>query len=798
MRTIPWLHLIPHAWQHRQIPWPSAVWKVLLVAVVCGLGAFDAQGHAGAAGGATGRVPDPAPAQAMANGQEAFQQGDFEGAALSWQTAARLYANTKQPQAHSLALTHLARAYAALGHDDQAVQSLRTALRLTEEAGALAQRARILGELGNLALATGNVAEAERLVSDALTLARPLGQAELTATLLHTRGNLLMAQQQPHEALAVYRNSAALAQQAQQAGMRARAQAHAALAAVHTAQSHTATTLLDDALTHLRQAESSHDTAYDLLFIGRVYHRLATTDPALVLRAATVFQEAAALAQTLQDRRALSYAWGYLGRLYEEEHRYQEALELTRRAVLAVQQVYVPESLALWQWQTGRVLRALGDFQAALEAYERALATVQSMRPALLRGAERTPTGFRTSWGPLYFELADLFLRRAAALEARDQEAVYPQYEWYLYQARSTVEQFKTAELRDYFGDECVAAVQPRSTALERVSPDTMIVYPILLPDRTDVLVSLPTGIKRVQVPVAGSDLEQRVRIFRNALQDRDPLRYLQHAQALYTWLIRPLEAAMAAQHIQTLVFVPDGALRLLPFAALHDGQQFLIEQYALAITPSLTLTDPRPLPPGKVQVLAAGVSSAVAGFPPLPWAAEELYRVQRVYGGTVLLEQDFSPERLDTTLRQGAFGIVHIAAHGQFAPEAAASFLLTAQGKLTMERLSQIVGRLRFRDHPLELLTLSACETASGDDRAALGLAGVALQAGARSAVATLWLVHDAATAVLMEAFYRSLQTQGVSRARALQQAQRTLLQDPTYADPFFWAPFLLINNWL
>src|SRR5262249_34034110 len=197
---------------------------------------------------------------------------------------------------------------------------------------------------------------------------------------------------------------------------------------------------------------------YDLLFIGRVYHRLAATDAALVLRAAEVFQKAADLAQTLQDPRALSYAWGYLGRLYEEEHRYQEALNLTRRAVLAAQQVYVPESLALWHWQSGRVLWALGDSPAALDAYERALATVQSMRPALLRGSERAPTGFRTAWGPLYFELADLFLRRAAALETRDQEAVYPQYAWYLHQARGTVEQFKTAELRDYFGDECVAA----------------------------------------------------------------------------------------------------------------------------------------------------------------------------------------------------------------------------------------------------------------------------------------------------------------------------------------------------
>ena len=122
----------------------------------------------------------------------------------------------------------------------------------------------------------------------------------------------------------------------------------------------------------------------------------------------------------------------------------------------------------------------------------------------------------------------------------------------------------------------------------------------------------------------------------------------------------------------------------------------------------------------------------------------------------------------------------MHLATHGQFAAEAAESFLLTAQGKLTMQHLAQIVGRLRFRDRPLELLTLSACETASGDDRAALGLAGVALQAGARSAVATLWLVHDEAAAVLMGAFYRSLQVPGTSRARALQQAQLHLAQGP------------------
>jgi CHAT domain-containing protein len=281
-------------------------------------------------------------------------------------------------------------------------------------------------------------------------------------------------------------------------------------------------------------------------------------------------------------------------------------------------------------------------------------------------------------------------------------------------------------------------------------------------------------------------------------LDDRDPQRYLQHAQLLYAWLIQPLEADLVTGQIQTIVFVPDGALRLLPLAALHDGQHFLIEKYAVAITPSLTLTEPRPLSRDKVQVLAAGMAGAVGELPPLPRVPDELRGLQRLYGGTVLLDRDFAPERLEQTVRQGRFGIVHIAAHGHFAPEAAQSFLLTAQGKLTLERLAQMVGRLRFRDQPLELLTLSACETARGDDRAALGLAGIAIQAGARSALATLWLVADDAAAVLMQTFYRHLQEPGVSRARALQLAQKALLQEPQYAEPFFWAPFLLINNWL
>jgi tetratricopeptide (TPR) repeat protein len=136
------------------------------------------------------------------------------------------------------------------------------------------------------------------------------------------------------------------------------------------------------------------------------------------------------MAQSLHDYRALPYAWGYLGRLYEEAQRYAEAIQLTRQAAWAAQQTHVPEALYLWHWQSARLLHALGDVHAAIVAYDRAIATVQSMRPELLHAYGSVDTSFRTSLGPLYFEQVDLLLRRAADLEAHPQAAIlrWPRY----------------------------------------------------------------------------------------------------------------------------------------------------------------------------------------------------------------------------------------------------------------------------------------------------------------------------------------------------------------------------------
>jgi CHAT domain-containing protein len=148
--------------------------------------------------------------------------------------------------------------------------------------------------------------------------------------------------------------------------------------------------------------------------------------------------------------------------------------------------------------------------------------------------------------------------------------------------------------------------------------------------------------------------------------------------------------------------------------------------------------------------------------------------------------------------LKEEPYTILHVASHGVFEGDPSKTFLLAFDQKLTMDRLDQLIGLFKYREEPLELLTLSACETAAGDDRAALGLAGIAIKAGARSAVATFWQVHDQVAAELITEFYRQLQDPAVSRAVALQRAQLKVLADPRYDHPGFWAPFLMINSWL
>ena len=734
------------------------------------------------------------PTRLMTQGWQAFRQGAFARAASHWEQAAQRYAKVGDARAQSLALTQLSQAYQALGHDQKALVRLVQSLVLARQAQDPQQVALILGYLGNVHLALGNLQDASMCLQQGIKAAEALGDKRLIAEITHHLGNLLSAQKQPADALRHYRQTLQLAAGAGSGALASRAAINAARTAMHLKTYTLGKTLLDEAWGHVKRLPPSHETAFSLIGLGQAANELRTHLPdargELLQRAAAAFTAASEMAETQRDQRSASYAWGYLGQLYESEHRYEEALQLTRRAGFAAQQVPLPESLYLWQWQTGRLLHATGDLQGAIDAHRRAIHTLRSMRDEMGSVYGRAGASFRQAAEPVYFGLVDLLLQQSATLS--DAAAI----EAHLREAQAAVELLKGVELAEYFQDECVARANP--SPLEIVSQTAVVIYPIILADRLELLVAFPSGLQRFTVPVDAAQLTDTVHTFRRFVQSRTTRRYLPHAWQLYDWLIRPLEAALQDVHVDTLVFVPDGPLRTIPMAALHDREQFLIEKYAVATSPGLTLTEPQPLPQENARLLVAGLTEAVQGFPPLPHVTQEIDAIGKIYTHQSLMNESYLKANLQERLREVPFTIVHIASHGEFNSEAEDTFILTYDGKLTLDQLDEMIGLLRLRDEPIELLTLSACQTAVGDDRAALGLAGIAVKAGVRSALATLWYINDEASADLVSAFYQNLQKPSYSRATALQQAQLQLLQTNRYRYPAYWAPFLLLNNWL
>lgn len=727
-------------------------------------------------------------------GDEALASGNFEEAIRHFENAV---AAATRPADRARALLRLAEAQQARGGFREAARNLETAISLVEPTGDATTLAAALGALGDVHIAIGPREQAERELRRAAELARTARAPGLEATIQNNIANLLALERETEPALEAYARSAELAETAGRPLIAARALANGARVAAGSERPSRGAALLERARQLLDALAMSHDKAFLLIHLARTegdLSRATGADPAGArLRAHELLQQALAVANLIGDARAASYALGFNAELYEQERRFEEALQLARRAAFRAQEAQSPEALYAWEWQTARVLAAQGRHREAIAPYSRAVRTLENLRHQMNVAYGASGTSFREAVGPVYFGLVDVLLRVAADTAERET------HQELLASARDTAELLKAAELRDYFKDDCVDRQQAVTARVEAVSPQALVVYPIPLADRLELLVSLPAGdLARLAVPVTRAELTFELRRFRHLLEKRLTREYLPHAQQLYDWLIRPLDEVLESAGTRTLVFVPDGPLRTVPMAALHDGERFLIEEYAVAVTPGIELTDPRPLDREALRLLLSGISESVAGYPPLSHVPGELESVGKLVGGEVLLDEAFRLGQLESQLEAERFSVVHVATHGEFRGSAEDTFLVAYDGRLTVDKLEEYVGMFRFRETPLELLTLSACETAAGDDRAALGLSGIAIKAGARSALGTLWRVNDQAAAELVIEFYRLLRDPEISRAVALQRAQQALMEDPRYWHPGYWSAFLLISSWL
>jgi CHAT domain-containing protein len=539
-----------------------------------------------------------------------------------------------------------------------------------------------------------------------------------------------------------------------------------------------------------------------------------------------ILTKAAAQAKMLGDKKAEAYAVGSLGTLYETAKQWQAAENLTKQALSLVSAEKAADITYQYFWQLGRIYKARSDIEkslgniaeyqkhleAAVAAYTNAFENLRALRSDLIAINPEVQFSFRDSVEPVYRQLVALNLQVAKSLISQGK---IDESQKSLKQARNAIESLQIAELNNFFQDTCVDV---KTQQIDEVDRTAAIIYPIILEQQLEVIVRLPGGKLLLYTPsnsqtdsqaITQKELEstlKELRIGEKNASLQSPAsgnNFLPLTQRVYDWLIRPIEPALEASQTKILVFVLDGELRNIPMAALHDGSKYLVEKYAIALTPGLQLLNPQPLSRSQLRALIAGATNAPSfqanNLNPLPAVARELNDIAEMLPNNDKREnENFTKANLQAIIDRVPFPVVHIATHGQFSSNAEKTFILDWNGQINVRDLDGLL-RVTDRKRPIELLVLSACETVAGDNRAALGLAGVAVRAGARSTLATLWQVNDASTAVFMSEFYTELakSDRSVNKAEALRRAQIKLLQDSKYQHPYFWAPYVLVGNW-
>jgi CHAT domain-containing protein len=734
-----------------------------------------------------------------------------------------------------LKITH---AYHALGQRDGANQALQQAQALADKLGDKAKQALVLNSLSDAQLLSQKLEAAELSACQGLELAKTTGQPLLIATLYNTLGNVLMVELaegfDPSEArnscghtmvknlpvlehtsgdfshseldkpLQMYQAAYNLVgDSSSPQTLRLAMEVLINTAHVYSRQGEdkTAFNQLQQALTTIQKLPKDGQTGEQLLSIGKLLLQDSTVDQ----ETAKVFQQVLQIGTRLQEDRLVGYANGYLGELYARHHRYAEAQQLFQQAIFHTQTT--PAVLSRWHWQLGRLYRDQGQQAAAKKNFQRAVNLLQPIRPALMFGTRETQS-FRESMGPVYLDLIALLVQEA------NQRAPGKEQQALLRQTREVLEKFRQVELENYFKDDCVAAAQAKAAPLETLlTPQTAVIYPIVLADKTVVLLSVGGIIYPFTVAGPPRELRAKVKEWRRFLEDAKADNFqkiLGKGRHLYQLLIEPLEPLLTKHKIDTLVIVPDDVLRTIPFAALNSQgspDSFLIQKYAITVVPGLSLTPPK-VSSKQPQVLFSGISKAVCNSSDLPGVAEFAESLKQLYPQTtMLMNEQFTAGNLEQLMQQMSFQILIFATHAKISSSHRQASIVSHDDpscKISLEEFSQLL-HLRKEDHlekeetekemPLELLGLTACETAKGSDRATLGLAGAGIKAGANTVLGSLWPVDDKVTNELMRVFFEELQrSPTLPKAQALREAQLQLVKK--HPHPFYWAGFLVIGN--
>jgi CHAT domain-containing protein len=520
---------------------------------------------------------------------------------------------------------------------------------------------------------------------------------------------------------------------------------------------------------------------------------------------AELLNKAKSIAERIGGIRIKSFAIGEIAHLYECNNQYSEALSLTSEARRLAENDL--DSRYLWEWQSARLLTDQGQSPGEIiKSYEQAISTLNTNRSDILNSQRDIQFDFRDVVEPLYRE----FIEFRLSLSDKDENKFSSSQ---IDLALNTLDELRLAELQNYFGNDCLITLdnaEPITQAVSQGEKPTVI-SSIFFKNRAAILAQLPNGkvelrwIEQDRKTLTDSinEFRQNVSKYGNANIESFP----GGSQEVYEAIIRPFEGVLPpANGKHTLIFVQDGIFRNIPMAALYDGKtnKFLIEQYAIATAPKLKLNVPRSTS-RDVRVLALQLATEVSVDGKIFAKLDKESEVQNLEARfTTRTIENFTTEEFQRAIEQSPYSIIHFATHGKFDQGRQETYLVTGDSqeskrKLTIEKLDKILRR-SFSRNPIELVSLAACETAVGDDRDVLGLAGVAADS-ARRVLASLWSINAQLTSEFMEKFYQNLSThQELNVAQVLQITQVEFLNAKNgnaTKHPAYWAPFILIGDW-
>ena len=714
--------------------------------------------------------------------------GQAQLALDSWQQAQQYYRQEKDDVGLFGSKINQAQALQQLGlyrRSQKMLEQLQNDL-ITE--GDPALKALGLRSLGNALQITGNLKESQKILEESLEITRSLNNPEATSATLFSLGNVARASKHPEDAIAFYQQAAATTSH-----LLTKIESNLNQIALLGSQEQwqTIEDLVSDLQKDIAGLAPSRRAIYARVNLAKNLIELEDQNSSFLQYEnyiSDLLKQTVAEATELNDFRGQSYVLGTEGHWYEEQQQYVLAQQATEKALNLAIDINAPDIAYQWQWQLGRLQKQQGNRENAIASLTQAVATLQDIRGDLVATNTDVQYSFRESVEPIYRSLVGLLL------EDNPNQTN-------LIQAREVIESLQLAELENYFREACIDA-EPKQ--IDRIDSHAAVIYPIILPDRLAVIVSIPNiPLSYYEQQIAEEDIEATLD---KLLQSLNPIysnkKRLEISQQVYKWTIEPIEAKLAQHDIETLVFVLDGSLRNLPMAALYDGEQYLIEKYRVALTPGLQLLEPKAFDNQNLQAVVAGLSESNQGFSALPGVKTEVTEISQNIPSQLLLNQEFTNASLQEQIKETPSPLVHLATHGQFSSNPEETFIVTWNDQIKVKEFEDL---LRVREEninakPIELLVMSACQTATGDKRAALGIAGVAVRSGARSTLATLWSVKDNSTVVLMDEFYKHLAQpdSSMTKAEALRQAQVSLIHSTDFEHPFYWAPFILVGNWL